>query len=133
MANRSDDARSVHHIALIGLLAGVALFYGWALAPVEHQAQVWNAAGSISRLALVLAFVGPISNRFLLGVVLLYAGEDAQVFACSIAYIVQPWQIQPGQAQCSALLQTDMGAYGLAAVSVLLLAYPVRPCSVRHG
>jgi hypothetical protein len=133
MAHRSDDARSVHHLALIVLLAGAALFYGWALAPVEHQSQVWNAAGSIARMSLLLAYVGTISNRFLLAVVLWYTGEESQVAACSVAYIVQPWEILPGQAQCSALLQTDIGAYGMAAVAVLLLAYPVRPDRCANG
>lgn len=126
MADHRHDAHPVHHPALILLSAGFALHYGWALVPPEHQAQAWNAAGAVVRLSLLLAFVGAITDRLLLAVVLWWTGEETQVAACSVAYILQPWPISPGQAQCSALMGTDLGAYGMAVVCALLLAHPVR-------
>jgi hypothetical protein len=65
-------------------------------------------------------------------VVIWYSAEEAQVAACSVAYIVQPWHVPEGKAQCSALMQTDIGAYGIAVVALILASYPVRVYSVRN-
>lgn len=126
MADLRHHPHPVHHLALTLIAAGFALHYGWALVPDEHQAQAWNAAGAVARLALLLAYVGAISDRLLLAVVLWWTGEETQVAACSVAYIVRPWPIEPGEAQCSALMGTDLGAYGMAVVCALLLATPVK-------
>lgn len=133
MANLSHDAHDVHRFAVILLAAGVALHYGWQLVPAEHQPQVWNAAGAVVRLTLILALAGAITDRLLLAVVLWWTGEETQVAACSVAYIIQPWNVEPGKAQCSALLGTDLGAYGLALAAAILLAYPVRVDTSQYG
>ena len=123
MADHRNHRHAVYCLALIGL--GVLVHYGWALAPVEHQAQVWNACGGFARLALVLALAWRVRSFPVLLVALWWACEELLVIGCSVAYIVSPWQIDPGQAQCSALLQFDLGRIGVF-VAIFLLALAVK-------
>lgn len=102
---------------------GAWLFYGWALVPVEHQAQVWNISGSLARLALLGAFIWRVRSRFVLLVGAWWAAEEMMVAGCSAWFIVKPWVIQPGDSQCAALLQFDVGKIGLLAI-VSLVAIP---------
>jgi hypothetical protein len=46
--------------------------------------------------------------------------EELMVAGCSVAYIVSPWNVEPGQAQCSALLQFDLGRIGVLAMAFLV-------------
>lgn len=128
MAGRGHDADAVYRAAVnaAALLAlGVGLFYGWAWFPVEHQAQAWNAAGALTRAALLIALVWHVRERWTLLVAAWWLAEEAMVAGCSIAFMVSPWQVLPGEAQCSALLQFDIGRVGLACIALILLA---RPC-----
>jgi hypothetical protein len=111
----------------------VLVHYGWAWFPAEHQAQIWNICGAFARLVLLLFCVGVL---VIVGVLLLgyrrrqvmallciaswLACEELMVMGCSTAYIFSPWEIEPGQAQCSALLQFDLGRIGVLAVAFLV-------------
>lgn len=108
------------------LLAGAGLHYGWALVPAEHQAQAWNAAGAIVRAGLLLALVWHVRSRWVLALSGWWIAEETLVAGCSVAYIVKPWAVAAGQAQCSALLQHDIGIYGLVAIAALAAYLPVR-------
>ena len=153
MADRSNDPHALHGVALALLLLGLLLFYGWAWFPTTLQAQAWNAAGALARLALlggvlyllrgrmrILRFGSFRLGRFTVAVaakpVLLvaawWAAEDLMVAGCSVAFMVAPWQVPPGQAQCSALVQFDIGQIGLVVVAALLLLHPARSCSYER-
>lgn len=127
-ANRSHDKLAVYGaaIALIGL--GALVHYGWSFAPAEHQAQIWNACGAFGRLVLMLFFVGVLWLAYgrpaliLLCVAAWWACEELMVIGCSLAYIVSPWEVRQGEAQCSALLQFDLGRLGVFVVVCLLAA-----------
>ena len=106
------------------LALGVALFYGWAAFPPEHQAQAWNASGSLARAVLLLALVWHVRDRFTLLVAAWWLAEESMVIGCSVAYMLAPWVVAPGESQCSALLQFDLGKLGIAAAAFILLAYP---------
>ena len=106
-------------VALLAL--GVALHYGWAAFPAEHQAQAWNVLGALTRAALLLALVWHVRQRWTLLVAAWWLAEETLVAGCSLAYIVSPWPVNPGEAQCSALLQFDIGRVGLACIALLLL------------
>jgi hypothetical protein len=108
------------------LAAGAALHYGWALVPAEHQAQAWNAAGAAVRAGLLLAVLWHVRSRFALPVLAWWLAEESLVAGCSLAYIVKPWEVLPDQAQCSALLQHDLGVYGLVAIVAIVAALPVK-------
>lgn len=76
----------------------------------------------------MLAFVGLLwliygrPALLLLWIAAWWACEELMVMGCSVAYIVSPWQIDPDQAQCSALLQFDIGRIGVLVVCLLLTA-----------
>ena len=107
------------------LALGVGLHYGWTLVPPEHAAQWWNASGAIVRAVLLVALLWHVKSRWALLVGAWFLAEEAMVAGCSLAYMVSPWVVNPGEPQCSALLQFDLGRVGLACVALLLLA---RPC-----
>lgn len=127
MADHAHAHAAAHGAAVALLLAGAALHYGWALVPEQHQAQAWNAAGAVVRAGLLVAVVWHLRSRWVLALAAWWLAEEALVAGCSLAYIASPWKVLPGQAQCSALLQHDIGVYGLAAVALLAFYLP-RPC-----
>lgn len=121
MAHRCDHRHAVYGLALIAL--GVLVHYGWSWVPAEHAAQAWNALGAFARLLgwigaawLIRGAVAPLVAFWL-------ACEELMVIGCSVAYIVSPWEVLPGQAQCSALLQFDLGRIGLLLAVIGLLRY----------
>jgi hypothetical protein len=104
--------------------------YGWALVPAQHQADAWNALGAFARLSLVCAVAWRIRSRLVLFVAAWWAFEELLVIGCSLAFIASPWVVEPGQAQCSALLQFDLGRVGLLIAACLLWQY-VKASSVN--
>jgi len=124
VAHRSDNHHAVYGAsAAVALLAlGASLHYGWSLFQPEHQAQVWNAAGAVARVSLLGAAVWHIRSTAVLLVALWWMCEELLVAGCSIAFILKPWHINPGEAQCSALFQIDLGQIGALIVAVLLLS-----------
>lgn len=127
MACRGHDDDAVHCAAVnaAALLAlGVGNHYLWAAFPPDLQAQAWNVSGALTRAALLLALVWHVRDRWALLVAAWFLAEETMVAGCSIAYMVAPWQVLPGEAQCSALLQFDLGRLGLAAVGLLLFLAP---------
>ena len=120
----------LHSLALIAL--GVLVHYGWAWVPAEHQAQAWNALGAFARLLGWIGAAWLIRGTAAPLVAVWLACEELMVFGCSVAYIVSPWEVLPGQAQCSALLQFDLGRLGLLA-AVFLLWLHVRSDSVQRS
>jgi hypothetical protein len=129
-ANHRNNRHAVYGLALIGL--GVLVHYGWAWFPAEHQAQAWNALGAFARL---LGWIGAalwIRHGAAYLVAFWLCCEELMVIGCSVAYIVSPWEVLPGQAQCSALLQFDLGRIGICA-AVLLLIATVRVCSIADN
>jgi hypothetical protein len=120
VAYRSDDHTAIRGaLGLLALLA--ATHYGWLIVPPEHVADAWNIAGAVARSAFVVVILwgrtGPI-----LPVGALWLAEEAMVAGCSALFIVRPWHVQPGEAQCSALLSFDLGKVGALAL-VLLVVY----------
>lgn len=120
MADHGNNRAAVYSAALIAL--GVLVHYGWAVVPAEHQAQVWNAAGGFARLCLVLALAWRVRGLPMLMTAAWWAAEEMMVVGCSLAYIVSPWLVEPGQAQCSALLQFDLGRAGILVMVFAMLA-----------
>lgn len=121
MADRSSHRHGVYGLALIALC--ILVHYGWAWVPPEHQAQVFNAAGAFARLVGVCIAAWLIRSTVARLVAFWWACEELMVIGCSLAYIASPWDVPEGQAQCSALLQFDLGRIGIcAAVFVLWLA-----------
>lgn len=116
MADRDHKRVAVYGTA-VGLLAlGYALHYGWAMVPGEHAAQVWNICGAVARAALLIPWGFILQHPAVWMVVSWWLAEEALVAGCSGLYIARPWPVIPGQAQCSSLLNLDLGIFGSLAV-----------------
>lgn len=102
------------------LLVGGAAGLGYHHTRPEWAADVWNASQATLTLLLLgmvaLAYPGwPRVVCALLGV------WQALAAGCSIAWIVKPWPVQPGQSQCSAALDMPITAVGAWLLVVLAL------------
>lgn len=127
MADRGNDRHSVLGLAVALLLAGLLLHYGWAWFPPEHQRLVFNAAGALARIFLLVVVLWHVRSALALFVWLWWASEELMIAGCSIGRIVAPWPVTPGESQCSALVGFDLGRIGLliivGLVSLAVKAY----------
>ena len=115
MADNCHQRSAVYGTALILLVLGASLHYGWALFHVEHQADVWNAMGAACRL-LFVAVVVYVYRGWTLYPGLWWMAEESLVIGCSTWHILAPWQRLQGEAQCNALLGYDIGKIGALAL-----------------
>jgi len=104
-------------IAAALLLLGVLRHYGWELASPEIQAQIWNAAGSF----VIVIFLLIQATRATALVVIWWIAEEAQTILCSVGWILSPWEVKPGEAQCSALFGFDISTAGLFVIALILV------------
>ena len=108
-------------LAFLLLLNAVISNNLWKRFPEDSQAYVWHASLGISG-ALTLAVIGLVfgSSEVWL-VVAMAAGFYLQSAMCSIWFLFEPWQINPGDELCSSGLQFPLGLIGLwASVCVVL-------------
>ena len=130
MAHRNDSRHAIYGVALIGL--GVLVHYGWAWFPVEHHAQAWNAFGALARLLAVAALGFALRGTVARLACMWWAAEEILVIGCSSAYMISPWDVPPGEAQCSALMGFDLGRIGIAA-AILALLVAVRSYTLHRS
>lgn len=101
------------------LLLGAVAHFAWKWAPPEAQADVWNASQALLVLALLTATA--VHHPRLRAVCALLACGQALTAGCSIAWLAQPWEVLPGQAQCTALLDAPLGTIGLWLTAMMAL------------
>lgn len=106
--------------ALALLTLGAIRQYGYKLAPPEMSARVWNVAGAVVMLALVLWVAWRFRSRLVLLVVAWWAAEEALTIGCNAAWMIAPWQVQAGQDICLGLLDFDLGKLGALMIAVAL-------------
>lgn len=91
-------------IATALLLAWWLGHHAYKLAPVEIEGHAWNIGGAASRLVLlgILAWVirSPITDIPAAWI----AAEEVQAIGCTVAFIIKPWPMLPGQEKCSEAL-----------------------------
>lgn len=95
------------HQAIVAAAVLVAWWLGhhaYKLAPIAIEGHAWNIGGALSKLvfaALVALLVWhPVVHTLLAWV----ATEELQAVACTVAYIVNPWPMSPGDEKCSRAL-----------------------------
>lgn len=129
MADLRHYRHGIHGAAVALLAMGAARHYGVYWVPVEHRAQVWNAAGAMCIVALMLAVIWHMRSRIVHAVCAWIACEELMVAGCSLWFIRAPWTVLPGQDQCSALAEFDFGLVGLLAITILVMCLPTNLCS----
>ncbi len=102
--------------ALAAWLVAVVLLrdVGWVWVPAELQGMASKGLGAL----LVLFLLGVLwrlaeRSRWLLAGVAYGAWSALQTLICSVAFMVQPWEVPPGVGICSARIDFDLGALGL--------------------
>lgn len=108
-----------HGVALTLLLFGVAAHFAWHAAPVELQADTWNASGALFVLLLLALLASAYGSRDVWAVCLLLGLWQLMVAGCSLLFMLAPWPVQPGQAQCSARLDFPVGLLSAWLASLL--------------
>lgn len=106
--------------AIALLLVGGAAGLGYHHADPEIAADVWNASQAIFGL-LLLVMVAVAYRGATLAPCALLACWKLLTAGCSIAWILKPWPVQPGQSQCSAALDLPITVVGAWLLTVLAL------------
>lgn len=117
------NARRYPWAALALLGVGTAAQFAYHFAPPQLAADVWNASLGAFLLVLLLLVANAYRSRLVLPACGLLGAWALLQAGCSLAYMVAPWVVLPGQAQCSARLDmplTIIGAWlaGLAAANI---------------
>jgi hypothetical protein len=127
------SARSYKAEALALLLVGVVAQYGWRHAPVEAQADVWNASQALLVLVTLAMLANAYRSRWVLAVAALLGCMQASTAACSLAWLAQPWPVHPGDDQCDAALRFPLSAVGLWLAALLVAGLAQRRRGGGHG
>jgi len=107
----------------LGLLSlAVAKFYGWTIVPPQYAADVWNILGGVATICLLVALTRK-ERGLTLAVVGWWGAEELLQIGCSAWYMVKPWPVALGAAQCSSLLGYDLGKIGAAWAALMLVLY----------
>lgn len=108
--------------AMLLLLAGLLWNNAWKWFPAQHGGRVFLAGGGLF-IAVLLAWVFVSSRSHPMRVVcVLLAGFALQVFGCNAWFIVEPWEVRPGDELCSSRLGFPLGLVGLW-VTILVVQY----------
>jgi hypothetical protein len=103
------------------LLIGAVRHYGWFLVDPTLAGMAAKGLGGMAILALLWITWRRERRTWLTDAVLAWwAWEELQVVVCSAWYIADPWEVEAGQAICSARAGIDFGAFGILIVALLL-------------
>lgn len=103
-------------------VAAVLLFAWWLghhaykLAPVAIEGHAWNIGGAASRLVLLAALAWLVRSPLVDMPAAWFAAEEAQAIGCTVAYVMNPWPMLPGQEKCSAALGLPLQTVCLVAL-----------------
>jgi hypothetical protein len=104
---------------------GVVAQFAWRIAPEGMQDEAWTVSQAVlitCLLGMVAALYPHREHRVAVRVVCaLLACWQFMTIGCTVAWIVQPWQRQEGEALCSDLLNLPLGA--ISGCVALLLAW----------
>lgn len=101
------------------MLVATGRHYLWPLFPLELQGMASKGLGACAILALLACIWHLKPSKPLAWVLAWWAWEELQVALCALAYMAEPWAVQPGQGICSDLVGLDIGAAGILALAVV--------------
>ena len=103
----------------VGALILAAWFVGhhaYKLAPVSIEGHAWNVGGAASALLLIAAVVYLIRSPVVDVIAAWLAAEEFQAIGCTVAYLIKPWEMTPGEEKCSSGLGLPIQAACLIAL-----------------
>lgn len=100
------------------LLAGLAWNNAHKWVPARHAGNVWSASCGLFIAALLLWIAAGTRWASVQVACALLIGYGLQVFACNVWFIVEPWQVRPGDELCSGRLGFPLGLAGLWAATL---------------
>ena len=115
-------------LALALLVVVGARHYGWQLAPVEHQADAWNILGAAAVLVGFGAAMLDCKDSVTSLMFAALGAHEVAVIVASVAYIVDPWPMAPGQAMLSSWAGFELAKLG----GLLLILALVKVHSTDH-
>lgn len=116
------------------LLAGMAAQCLWAWAPTWAQADVWNASGAVF-IALLLGLLAAAYRRYaaLVLVCCYLALLWLMTAGCSLLWLIQQWEVLPGQDQCDARFKLPLSVMGVfIGLMVLVSIRSARGTNPKH-
>lgn len=78
--------------------------HAYKLAPVAIEGHAWNVCGALSRLVLLGIVVMLVWHPLAHTVAAWLAAEEVQAVGRTVAYVIKPWHMEPGDEKCSAAL-----------------------------
>ena len=110
----------MRNLAVYVLLIVGGRNYAWEWFEPAQRGAVSKALGALAILSLLLLLYRAVPSKTL-GLVVLYgAFEELQTAICSIAYAIEPWEVQLGQAICSAKIGFEISALGVMLLAITL-------------
>jgi len=91
-------------IAAALLLAWWLGHHAYRLAPVDIEGHAWNVGGALSRMVLLALVVAAWRSPLIDMPAAWFAAEEVQAVGCTVAYVIKPWPMEPGQEKCSEAL-----------------------------
>jgi hypothetical protein len=103
----------VRKLAVYVLLIVATRNYAWEWFEPAQRGAVSKALGAAAILSLLILLYRAVPSKAL-GLVMLYGSfEELQTAICSIMYAIEPWEVQLGQAICSAKVGFELSAIGV--------------------
>lgn len=103
-------------VAVALLLAWWLGHHAYKLAPIALEGHAWNIGGAASRLVLLGVLVLLVRSPLVDLPASWLAAEEVQAIGCTVAYVIKPWPMQPGQEKCSEALGLPLQTVCLVAL-----------------
>ena len=100
-------------VACVVLGVVLARHYGWGFVPPEMAGVVSKMLGAAASMVFLALIAYAYRSRLVWLACAYGLWEYGQAAVCSVAYLVKPWQVEPGQAMCSTWAGLDVGFVGL--------------------
>ncbi len=103
-------------VAVALLLAWWLGHHAYKLASIALEGHAWNIGGAASRLVLLGVLVLLVRSPLVDLPASWLAAEEVQAIGCTVAYVIKPWPMQPGQEKCSEALGLPLQTVCLVAL-----------------
>lgn len=110
--------------AALLIVAAMGKHFGWQFSgtDVEIVGQVWNIGSSVLSVAVLILLGAAYRSREMWAACLVLAACEVVIGTCSVAWLVNPWEMLPGDDFCSARVNLPLGILGAVAFLGVLLS-----------